>query len=129
MVKGHGTSSLKFSQLLLCLSIKCKIALKSPKPVNFRRAYSGLNARRVPKGAENQQGQELSKIWSLAPRRPRSFLPPPPSTRGRKESDSKSRSLPASAFLPFAQLPLPQFPRQRLWPRPTPGLPRPSFPP
>ena len=49
----------------------------------------------------------MSKIWSLAPRRPRSFLPPPPSTRGRRERDSKSRSLPTSAFLPFAQLPLP----------------------
>ena len=85
IVKGHGRSSLKFSQLPLCLSTKCKTALKLPKPVTFRRTYSSLNERRVPEGAENQhKGQKFSKIWSPAPKRPRSSLPPPPSTEGRK---------------------------------------------
>ena len=129
MIKGHGTSSLKFSQMLLCLStkIKCKIALKSPKPRYLPQSIQWLKSKA---GAEG--GGELApgpRVVKDLVTRPEDLPTTTPVYSRPQGSDSKSRSLPTSAFLPFAQLPLPQFPRQRLWPRPTSGLPRPSFPP
>lgn len=56
-------------------------------------------------GTENEQGQRLSKVPSLAPKRPHP-LTFPFSTRLASESGNQSQSLLASAALPFSQLQL-----------------------
>lgn len=79
---------------------------------------------------ENAPGHGLSKALSLAPRRPHPLPSLSLLTERHRRVTTKATALAASAALPC---PPPsshsrEFPRQRLWPRPRPGLLRPSLP-